>query len=269
MRLRFAGVCRNCSTSVAAGEWAYYDRLARKVECLSCFEPAAATDAPNIDSGVAGASARREHERRVARREQRVRQAHPMIGGFLLALTDDPQSTRAWASGAVGEERLGQRLDGLVERGARVLHDRRIPGSHANIDHIVISEAGVYVIDAKRYKGQRPRLRVEGGLFRPRVEKLLVGSRDRTSLVDGVTGQVARVRDALTGTSATGAIPVRGVLCFVEADWPRLGGDFAIAGVDVVWPNKVIERVAAAPPVTGAHRVAEVYQVLGTVFRPA
>ncbi len=35
-----------------------------------------------------------------------------------------------------------------------MLHDRRIPGSRANIDHIAIATSGVWVIDAKRYKGK-------------------------------------------------------------------------------------------------------------------
>ena len=38
-------------------------------------------------------------------------------------------------------------------RSIAVLHDRRIPGSKANIDHIAITAAGIWVIDAKRYKG--------------------------------------------------------------------------------------------------------------------
>src|SRR5699024_9308893 len=96
-----------------------------------------------------------------------------------------------------------------------VLHDRRIPGSRANIDHIVVTAGGVWVIDAKRYRG-RPALRVEGGLIRPRVEKLMVGRRDCTKLVDGALKQVALVRQALEG------VPVTGALCFVEADWPLI-----------------------------------------------
>jgi hypothetical protein len=34
------------------------------------------------------------------------------------------------------------------------LHDRRVSGTRANIDHFVIGPAGVFVIDAKRYEGQ-------------------------------------------------------------------------------------------------------------------
>ena len=45
------------------------------------------------------------------------------------------------------------------------------------------------MVDAKRYKGC-PALRVEGGVLRPRVDKLLVGRRDCTKVLDGVLKQV-------------------------------------------------------------------------------
>ncbi|NYE18052.1 nuclease-related domain-containing protein [Microbacterium immunditiarum] len=82
---------------------------------------------------MAGASARREHARRQSNREQRIREDHPKLGGLILALTDDPQSTRAWERGAIGEELLAKRLKDLPPN-VRILHDRRIPGARANID---------------------------------------------------------------------------------------------------------------------------------------
>ena len=59
------------------------------------------------------------------------------------------------------------------------------PGTCANIDRIAVTPTGVYVIDAKRYKG-RPQLKIEGGFLRPRVERRVVGTRDCSKLVDGV-----------------------------------------------------------------------------------
>jgi len=133
MRLRYPGVCRSCAAALPAGEWAHYHRNDRAVVCLGCAEPTAsasgpaanvsdggtrreATEEADVDAGKAGASARREYERRAAKRENDVRARHPKIGGFLLAMTEEPQSTRAWALGAVGEERLGVRLDQLRDR---------------------------------------------------------------------------------------------------------------------------------------------------------
>ncbi|MEI2671103.1 MAG: nuclease-related domain-containing protein [Marmoricola sp.] len=100
------------------------------------------------DAGTAGSSARREYERRKAKDEERLRQKWGKLGGIAVALSDEKQSTKAWATGAVGEERLGARLDSLVSESIAVLHDRRIPGSKANIDHIAIT-AGRHLGDRR------------------------------------------------------------------------------------------------------------------------
>ncbi len=210
--------------------------------------------------GVAGGSARREYQRRKAKDEERLRAKWGRFGGIAVALSDERQSTAAWERGAVGEERLGARLDALASDDVAVLHDRRIPNSKANIDHIVITRAGVWVIDAKRYRG-RPELRVEGGMLRPRGEKLLVGRRDCTDLVDGVLKQVA-----LDGEVAEG-MPITGVLCFVEADWPLIGGAFSTRAVQVLWPKRLVSILTEAEP-AGAD-VAAARESIDRRFRPA
>ncbi|WP_242448170.1 nuclease-related domain-containing protein [Cellulomonas sp. WB94] len=221
---------------------------------------------PEIVAGRAGASARREYERRSAKREERVRAAHPKIGGFLLAISEEPQSTTAWAVGARGEALLGRSLDGLASRGVRVLHDRRIPRTRANIDHIAVSSSGVFVIDAKRYSG-RPMKQSVGGLFRPRVTFLTVAGRNQTKLVDGVHKQVGLVRDALDDAGFAG-VPVRGMLCFIEANWPLIGGSFVIDGVDVLWPKKAAELLLAPGGLDEAV-TAYLHRTLATAFPAA
>ena len=177
MRLRYSGTCRVCSVELPAKAEAIYERSSKTVRCITHDTASDASPGVSkaVDAGSPGASARREFERRKAKREERTRTKHPKLGGLILALSDDPQSTRAWDTGALGEERLGNRLNELASDSLRVLHDRRIPGSRANIDHIAVASTGVYVIDAKKYKG-RPQLKIEGGFLRPRVEKLLVGT---------------------------------------------------------------------------------------------
>jgi hypothetical protein len=251
MLLRYAGVCRVCDADLAARVEAIYERSTKTVRCLDCspaqplVEEGALRPSRNpfpIDPGTPGASARREYERRQAKREAGIRERHPKLGGFILAVTDEPQSTKAWDTGAIGEERLGQRLNELASDTLRILHDRRIPGTRANIDHIAVTPNGVYVIDPKRYQG-RPTLKVEGGILRPRTEKLLVGGRDRTKLVDGVLKQVDLVR-SIVGDE----VPVTGVLCFIEADWPLIGGAFTTRGVEVLWPKKLYPLLTASVP---------------------
>ena len=298
MRLRYAGDCRECRATVPKGEPAVYDKAARNVLCRACAADAApvvATDgaeladsspaadgadlvqpvaavgdgslavegpAVPVDAGTAGASARREFERRAAKRETRVREKHPKLGGLILALTDDPQSTTTWRTGAAGEERLGGILDSLADLGVRALHDRRIPRSRANIDHIAISSAGVFVIDAKRYRG-RPSLRVEGGILRPRVETLMVGGRRSNNLIDGMHKQLAVVQDVIGHE-----VPTTGMLVFLGADWPLIGGAFVTQRVKVLWPKKATETITQPGPL-GAPQIDALHRALADILRPA
>jgi hypothetical protein len=62
--------------------------------------------------------------------------------------------TRAWRRGAAGERRTARLLAPLERHGWAVLHDLAIPGSAANIDHLVIGPGGVAVIDSKHYRGR-------------------------------------------------------------------------------------------------------------------
>ncbi len=212
------------------------------------------------ESNTAGTSARREYERRRAKDEARIRSRWGRFGGIAVALSEERQSTRAWSAGAIGEELVGRQLDAVASDAIRVLHDRRIPGSRANIDHIVVTPGGVWVVDSKRYQGRRPALRVEGGLFRPRESKLLVGGRNQTRLVEGMLWQLEQVRAVLEG------VPVRGALCFVDADWPLLGGGFEIGGVEVLWPRRLVKRVTGA---AGELNVGRVVEVLSARFPAA
>ena len=261
MKLRYAGSCRLCGRAHGAGAEAIYERARKAIRCVECDKPAVEAPPVEVVGGETGASARREYERRRDAREQRIRGEHPKLGGLILALSDDPQSTKAWERGAVGEELMAKRLADVPDT-FRVMHDRRIRGTKANIDHIAIGPSGVWVIDAKRYKDKRPELRVGGGLFRPRVESLRVGGGDGTKLVDGVKSQVDRVSDAL----ADDTIPITGVLCFLEADWPLLGGSFAVEEVHIVWPRLLVKRMtearAVAFDVEATHaRLAEAFPI--------
>ena len=157
---------------------------------------------------------------------------------------------------------LSEMLGSMANESLRVLHDRRIPRTTANIDHLVVCPSGVFVVDAKRYRNARPELRVEGGLFRPRVELLYVRGRDRTSLVAGMHKQVGLVRAALADQPE---IPVRGVLCFIEADWPLIGGSFTVNDVAVVWPKK-LKAILTQPGPLDQDQIADLQWQLHEAF---
>lgn len=113
----------------------------------------------NENGGAPGTSAQREYERRKANDEAKLRTKWGKLGGLAVVFSDEKQSTKAWSSGAAGEAAVGGRLDGLASESIRVMHDRCIPRSKANIDQIPVTPGGVWAIDTTRYVGPAPQKR--------------------------------------------------------------------------------------------------------------
>lgn len=254
MRLRWDGDCVACSAALTAGTEAWWDSAEKAATCIPCHD-----GPPPIETGVAGASATAEYEkrsRREARRKQavvekdavwreQVKENHPILGRVATALTPKPvvtpesQSTRAWKVGAEGELGVARTLAAC--EGVIALHDRRVPGTKANIDHLAVGPAGAFIIDAKRYEGKVERRDV-GSFFRP-DERLYVNNRDRTKVVKGMGWQLEAVRGALDATGH-GEVPLRAVLCFVESEWPLLfAKPIHLHGVTILWPKALQDLV--------------------------
>ena len=191
-----------------------------------------------FDGGTAGASARREYARRKSNREQRTRAKHSRLGGLLIALQAEPREERVWASGASGEEHVAERLAERLAPGILLLHDRRVPSSRANIDHIAVAPSGVWVIDTKRYQGK---VEVRRPLFQ--AARLTIAGRDKSKLVDGLARQVELVRAALGEAAAT--VPVHGALCFVDAELPMFG-TLTFNGYPLLYVKPLAKRINKA-----------------------
>jgi hypothetical protein len=71
-----------------------------------------------------------------------------------------------------------------------MLHDRRIPGTRANIDHLVVAATGVWIVDAKSYRGKVEQRDV-GGWFTT-DKRLFAGGRDRSGLSVGLSSRLSR-----------------------------------------------------------------------------
>ncbi len=305
MSLRYKGTCEACGAALEARTKAWYDPARRKVRCSVCG-PAASDPAPTaappvqpealspapppppLGAGHAGASALRKYERLSERHHQRakaevardaawrdqVKQDHPVLGWLASALAPkpaigpEPQSVTAWQTGSHGEVRVGGVLDAWAATvGAVVLHDRKIPGSRANIDHLVIARSGVWSVDAKEYKGAVAKVDV-GGWSRADF-RLKVAGRDRTKLLDGVQWQMGRVREVLERLAPAPAVPVWGALCFVGSDWPVFRPRPLVFGaMAVVWPSGLPEVLSTLRPPT-AIALAETATALARAFPPA
>jgi hypothetical protein len=75
-----------------------------------------------------------------------------LVGGIAVALsglTGRRRDIDRWSRGADGEAGTAELLGALATRRWAVWHDLRVPGSRANIDHLVVGRTGVWVVDTK------------------------------------------------------------------------------------------------------------------------
>jgi hypothetical protein len=252
------------------------------------FEPGANRPAP---TSVAGGSARAEFERRRARDKERIRRARPYVlafgaavaaFGLLMAAFGPtvpgpvgpsfrmlwlfvpmaavlgtlgamllPGTTTAWETGALGEERTGQILRPLEGEGFRVIHDRLIPGSRANIDHIVVGPPGVFVVETKNYAG---RLRVRRG-------EVSVSGRRKI----GIVAQAKR--EAAVVAVVVSPVPVTPLICVHRADlgWFKVEAD----RVRIVSPREMVKLLRKAPVQLAPNQVAWLADRIDRALMPA
>ncbi|MFI7610768.1 nuclease-related domain-containing protein [Nonomuraea terrae] len=71
-------------------------------------------------------------------------------------------SVPAWRRTSVAERRTEGQLRKLERNGYRTLHARAIPGSEAQIDHLVVGPTGVYAVDSEKWDKRLP-VRVQMG----------------------------------------------------------------------------------------------------------
>ncbi len=267
LKLRRPDRCARCAAELPAGTLTQWDSLTRTVTCLPCAElTAAATTAvdipPAIDGGDPGASIGREHTRRRANREQRVRDAHPRIGCVLLALSRPPQHEEAFRIGEQGEIAVAAALEKAAAKvDGRILHNRRMPGGLRDIDHIAIVPSGVYVIDAKAVTGK---IKIRRRWFKP--PQLFIAGRDCTRYLDGLDRQTQAVSDAITAGGLP-PTPVLGALCFTDADLPLLRT--AKARGHLLLYRKALTKRLVAPGSRDSTSVTELAAAIATVLRPA
>jgi hypothetical protein len=160
--------------------------------------------------------------------------------GWGLRFRPSPDAV-AWRRGAAGERRTARLLDPLGRQGWAVLHDLAVPGSQANLDHLVIGPGGVFVIDSKQYRG-RLQLDAVGKLWHGRYP-LAPGVRAASWEAD----QAARVLPD-PGMAVVPIVAVHGA----QVPWGKL----VTEGVPVVTARRLPSMLRQLPVVLGPERVA-------------
>jgi hypothetical protein len=199
-------------------------------------------------ANVAGASAAAEGERRVARRVDQVRRRFGPEAAEVAQHMAELEVSASWAKGSEGESRLAAFVSRELGDSVIAIHDRLVPGTRGNIDHIFVAPSGVWVVDAKAYTG-RVVCRDVGPAWRAQ-NKLYVDGRDRTTLAKGADKQVESVLAALRLEPRAKGTPVYSALCFLDAEWGPLDFPFQVGAVWVLYPGALRKRLKKRGPLS-------------------
>jgi hypothetical protein len=163
-----------------------------------------------------------------------------LAAGWGLRFKPSPDAV-AWRRGAAGERRTARLLGPLERHGWAVLHDLAVPGSRANLDHLVIGPGGVFVIDSKQDRG-RLQLDPTGRLWHGRYSLAPI-----LRAVSFEADQAARVLPD-PGVAVVPVVAVHGA----RVPW----GKVVIDGVPVVSAKRLPSMLRQLPVLLGPERVA-------------
>jgi hypothetical protein len=175
-----------------------------------------------------------------------------IAAGWGLRFRPSPDAI-AWRRGATGEQRTARLLSPLEQHGWVVLHDLALPGSRANLDHLVIGPGGVFVVDSKHYRG-RLQLDPSGRLWHGRYPL--------TAVLRAVSFEADRAAQVLADPQVV--VPIVAVH---GAQVPR--GKVVTHGVPVVSARRLPSMLRALPGVLGPERVADLAERARVRFHPA
>jgi hypothetical protein len=176
-----------------------------------------------------------------------------VAAGWGLRFRPSPDAI-AWRRGAAGERRTAQLLGSLGRHGWAVLHDLAVPGSQANLDHLVIGPSGVFVIDSKQYRGHL-QLDPSGRLWHGRYP--LAPALRAASFEADKAAQV--LPDP--GVAVVPIVAVHGA----QVPW----GKVVMDGVPVVSARRLPGMLRRLPAVLGPERVAALADQARVRFHPA
>jgi len=175
-----------------------------------------------------------------------------MAAGWEQRFRPSPDAI-AWRRGAEGEQRTARLLGPLERQGWVVLHDLAVPGSPANLDHLVIGPGGVFVVDSKQYRG-RLQLDPSGRLWHGRYPL--------TATLRAVSFEADRAARVLADPQVV--VPIVAVHG-AQVPW----GKVVTQGVPVVSARRLPSMLRALPGVLGPERVAALADRARVRFHPA
>jgi Nuclease-related domain len=244
--LRYGGTCDFCGATIEKREVGWHNATLKKVRCATCGPTSDETSAQELESTPAtidpvGGSA--------ALREARARR--------------DPK----WTKGAAGEYLMDLSLHKHINEGAVILTDREVPGTKSNIDHIVVAPSGVWIIDAKIWRGK---IEYKSTSMFSAERRLFVGGKDRSSAVEAIFNLVIPVAQVIGDKS----VPIKPALVFIDGEWSdastariMTSKPYQYLTVWISWPKAILKKINEPGPLD-ADAIKRIGMHLDASLRP-
>lgn len=172
--------------------------------------------------------------------------------GVAVWRSRQPSRWRSWLQGAKAERRTGKLLNSLRRDGWGVLHDRSIPRSRANLDHVLAHPSGNFLIyvDTKAWHAAKATIRVDRN-------RLMYGPWNQGPKAETVAWEASRLSE---GTGMR-------VIPMIVVDGGKVNGDVLIFNdVYVVSANVLLRTLDAIQP-NLVSRIDEVREITRTIER--
>ncbi|HWD83693.1 MAG TPA: nuclease-related domain-containing protein [Kribbella sp.] len=157
---------------------------------------------------------------------------------------------KPWYSGALGELEVGRMLRKLGPRWT-VLHAVPIGVRGADIDHLIVGQAGVFTVNTKHHRGQRIWVAGRGFLVSGQRQDYIRNSQHEAQ-------RVAR----LLGKAVGWPVPVQAVVAVVGS--ASFSVKAAPTGVHVLEAGGLVRWLKRRPPVLTGQQLEAVLRVVGT-----
>jgi len=189
-----------------------------------------------------------------------------LIGIYTVLRDSPPAHIERWRRGAEGERRTARSLAPLRRSGCVLLHDlpdRRSSGRDlkGNIDHVVVSTAGVFLLDSKWLGGEAT---IDGDVVRVQMLDDEDASYEMSRLASGMRGRAVRLQEDIA--QQTGVRNVQAVVVF----WNRFPAGLVEQGrVVYVEGARLAEWLRQQSPTIAAEQVPFIANAIREARTPA
>ena len=176
-----------------------------------------------------------------------------LLGAYVALLESPPGRIENWRTGFEGERRTARALAPLRRRGHVLLHDlpdrRTSEQNHkGNIDHVVVSPAGVFLLDSKWLGGEAS---IDGDTVHVQMRDDDEDSYDLSKLGSAMRGRAVRLREDIV--QQTGVRWVQPVVVF----WNDFeAGQVLSKDVVYVHGDRLVDWLQEQRPQITANKVA-------------